>query len=251
MRIFIFDFHKLKSVSIITKIIALVLIIVLVFGAVSNLYFDSDKYIQAMYAATEKNIVVLDAGHGGEDPGAIGMNNVYEKDINLDITFMIGEILSERGFAVVYTRLEDKLLYSEEENIKGFRKISDLKNRCKVAAEYPEAVFVSIHMNSYQNSKYSGLQVYYSENNEESRILASNIQSSVKSEIQNANNRTIKNGEGMYILENINNPAVLIECGFLTNADECKKLSEKEYQKQLSLAIVCGIIKYKELISSY
>jgi N-acetylmuramoyl-L-alanine amidase len=204
-----------------------------------------------MHEASEKNLIILDAGHGGEDPGAIGINNVYEKNINLDIAFLIGEILCERGFAVMYTRAEDKLLYSEEENIKGFRKISDLKNRCKIAAEYPEAMFVSIHMNSYQNSKYSGLQVYYSENNENSRMLASNIQSSVKNELQSLNNRTIKAGEGMYLLENVYNPAVLVECGFLTNAEECKKLSEKEYQKQLSLAIVCGIIKYKELISSY
>ena len=106
-------------------------------------------------------------------------------------------------------------------------------------------------MNSFQNSKYSGLQVYYSENNENSKILASRIQSSVKNELQNSNNRKIKTGNGMYVLENINNSGVLIECGFLTNAEECKKLSEKEYQKQLSLAIVCGIIEYKEMISSY
>lgn len=251
MRIFVWNFHKLKFAYLITKIIAVIIITVLLFGAISNLYFDSDKYIHAMHEASEKNLIILDAGHGGEDPGAIGINNVYEKNINLDIAFLIGEILCERGFAVMYTRAEDKLLYSEEENIKGFRKISDLKNRCKIAAEYPEAMFVSIHMNSYQNSKYSGLQVYYSENNENSRMLASNIQSSVKNELQSLNNRTIKAGEGMYLLENVYNPAVLVECGFLTNAEECKKLSEKEYQKQLSLAIVCGIIKYKELISSY
>ena len=251
MRIFVWNFHKCKFVTVITKIIASILIMVLVTGVISNLYFDSDKYIQAMHTESEKNLIILDAGHGGEDPGAIGFDNVYEKNINLELVFEIGELLSERGFAVMYTRVEDKLLYSEEENIKGFRKTSDLKNRCKIAAEYPEAMFISIHMNSYQNPKYSGLQVYYSENNENSRILASNIQSSVKNELQNSNNRTVKAGDGMYILENINNSAVLIECGFLTNAEECKKLSEKEYQKQLSLAIVCGIIEYKELISSY
>ncbi len=250
MRIFVWNFHKYKFVAAITKIIASVLILLFIAGAISKLYFDSDKYIQAMHTESEKNLIILDAGHGGEDPGAIGFDNVYEKNINLELVFEIGEILSERGFAVMYTRVDDKLLYSDEENIKGFRKISDLKNRCKIAAEYPEAIFISIHMNSYQSSKYTGLQVYYSENNENSRILASHIQTSVKNKLQNSNNRTIKAGEGMYILENINNPGILIECGFLTNAEECKKLSEKEYQKQLSLAIVCGIIEYKELISS-
>jgi len=251
MRISVWNFHKYKAATSLIKIVAFTLILMMFMGKVTNLYFKSDKYIEAVRRESEKNLVILDAGHGGEDPGAIGIDNVYEKNINLEIAFEVGNLLSERGFAVMYTRVDDRLLYSEEENIKGFRKISDLKNRCKIAAEYPEAIFVSIHMNSFQNSKYSGLQVYYSENNENSKILASRIQSSVKNELQNSNNRKIKTGNGMYVLENINNSGVLIECGFLTNAEECKKLSEKEYQKQLSLAIVCGIIEYKEMISSY
>ena len=251
MRIYLWNFYKYKFVFSAVKIVALVCAVLFVVGIFANAYFESDAYIEAMQTESEKNIIILDAGHGGEDPGAIGVDGVYEKNINLDITLEIGRILSEYGYAVVYTRHDDKLLYSEEENIKGIRKISDLKNRCKIAAEYPEALFVSIHMNSYQSSKYSGLQVYYSEKNENSRILASNIQTSVKYNMQASNKRTIKPGDGMYILENIDNSAVLIECGFLTNQEECKKLSEKEYQKQLSLAIVCGIIEYKEIISSY
>ena len=99
-------------------------------------------------------------------------------------------------------------------------------------------------MNSYKNSKYSGLQVYYSENNDSSYALASSIQQGVKSALQNDNNRQIKPGKDMYILENLENPAVLIECGFLTNPLECEKLTEKEYQKELSFAIFCGIIEY-------
>ena len=107
---------------------------------------------------------------------------------------------------------------------------------------YPDSVFVSVHMNSFGDSKYSGLQVYYSTENEESERIARGIQEQVKSDVQNENNRKAKKGDGIYILENISNPAVLVECGFLTNSDECKKLSEKEYQKQLSFSIVCGII---------
>ena len=111
-------------------------------------------------------VFVIDAGHGGEDPGAIGISGVYEKDLNLEISYLIGAALAERGYAVIYTRSNDKLLYSDEENIKGLRKISDLKNRCKIAAEYPNSTFISIHMNSFSQSKYSGLQVYYSKNNQ-------------------------------------------------------------------------------------
>ena len=169
--------------------------------------------------------------------------------MNLAIAKELGALLEAEGYAVVYTRTQDKLLYMESENIKGIRKISDLKNRCKIAKEYPNALFVSIHMNSFSNAKYSGLQVYYSEKNEDSKILASSIQASVKSDLQTGNNRVIKPGKDIYVLENVDNTAVLVECGFLTNVKECEKLSEKEYQKQLSLAIVCGIIEYEEKIS--
>ena len=104
-------------------------------------------------------------------------------------------------------------------------------------------------MNSYSDPKYSGLQVYYSQNNEESKILAAEIQASVKEQTQPENNRVIKAGTDIYVLENTQNTSVLIECGFLTNYSECVKLSEKEYQKQLSLSIVCGIINYREKIN--
>ena len=134
----------------------------------------------------------------------------------------------------------------EEQNIKGIRKISDLKNRCLIAERYPDSIFVSIHMNSFGSEKYSGLQVYYGNKNEGSRALASKIQETVAEKLQKENNRKIKSGEGLYILENVSNTAVLIECGFLTNPGECKKLSEKEYQKELSFSIVCGIIEYIE-----
>ena len=124
------------------------------------------------------------------------------------------------------------------------RKISDLKNRCKFGAEYPNAIYISIHMNSYKSANCSGLQVYYSDNNPSSYALAARIQQNVKEKLQTENNRQIKVGKNMYLLENLSNPAIPIECGFLTNPDECEKLSEKEYQKQLSFAIFCGIIDY-------
>ena len=204
--------------------------------------FGEEMFIQASTEINNSKIVIVDAGHGGEDGGASGVNGVLEKDLNLQMALEIGARFEEEGYAVVYTRTDDRLLYREEENVKGIRKISDLKNRCKIAEMYPDSVFVSVHMNSFGDSKYSGLQVYYSTENEESERIARGIQEQVKSDVQNENNRKAKKGDGIYILENISNPAVLVECGFLTNSDECKKLSEKEYQKQLSFSIVCGII---------
>ena len=131
-----------------------------------------------------------------------------------------------------------------EENIKGMRKISDLKNRCKVTEQYEDSILVSIHMNSYGASKYSGLQVYYADADSDSERLAAKIQNAVRQELQPDNKRQIKNGSSLYLLENAKGTAVLIECGFLSNEIECEKLSQKEYQKQLSFSIICGIIEY-------
>ena len=218
---------------------------------ISGIYFSkSEGYSIAAIAAAEKQTVIIDAGHGGEDCGAIGINGVYEKDLNLEVALLLGGMLSERGYAVIYTRTQDRLLYTEEENIKGIRKISDLKNRCKIGAENPYAIFVSIHMNTYSSPKYSGLQVYYGIKNDGSYALSNSIQSSVKSELQETNGRVVKAGGGIYLLENLDNVAVLIECGFISNEAECEKLCEKEYQKQLCFRIVCGIIDYTNSFNS-
>lgn len=246
MRIYTLNLRKHRYASAITAIVLVLIILSAISISVVTKLFGSDLFIESADAIPYEKIVILDAGHGGEDSGAIGKNGRLEKDLNLEIALEIGEALEERGYVVVYTRTDDRLLYTEAENVKGIRKISDLKNRCKVAANYPESIFVSIHMNSFASEKYSGLQVYHKPEDEESRALASAIQERSVSDVQPDNNRKIKSGKGMYVLENVENTAVLIECGFLTNRDECEKLSEKEYQKRLSLAIVCAIIEYIE-----
>ena len=241
---FIYVINIKRTLKILKRLVALLLIIsIAIFGA---------RLIEAKYVYANSDqinigqVIIIDAGHGGEDPGAIGINGKYEKDLNLQIALVIGEELKSRGYTVVYTRTQDKMLYLPEENIKGMRKISDLKNRCKLTEEYENGILVSIHMNSYGASKYSGLQVYYMDGNEESALLATKIQQSVKNSLQPNNKRQIKSGKDMYILEHSNLNAVLIECGFLTNAEECEKLSQKEYQKELSFAVACGIIEYIE-----
>ena len=226
-------------------LVALVVMIALSVNVVIHI-FDEEIFIKSATGISDDKIIILDPGHGGADSGAVGVNGALEKDLNLSITLMMGKLLEDEGYIVVYTRTDDRLLLGEGEDVKGIRKISDLKNRCKVAARYPGAIFVSIHMNSFGDSKYSGLQVYYSTQNEESMDLASAIQSGVSSELQQENNRKIKEGKDIYVLENTANPAVMIECGFLTNAEECKKLSEENYQKQLSFSIIRAIIEYIE-----
>lgn len=224
--------------------LAILVVISTVIGVFINMY-NKDIFIPTANDPVGR-MVIIDAGHGGEDPGTVGVTGVLEKDLNLQIALEIGAAFENEGYVVVYTRTDDRLLYTEEENIHGIRKISDLKNRCKVADKYPNAIFISVHMNSFGKSKYSGLQVYYSEKNENSKALADSIQNKVISDLQKNNNRTTKSGKDIYILENISNNAVLIECGFLSNSQECEKLSQKEYQKELSFSIVCGIIEYIE-----
>ncbi len=244
MKILVLNFGKHRIFYTLISILLVTTLMISATISIVNRIYRKDLNIQSADAIPYEKIIILDAGHGGEDSGAVGKNGILEKDLNLEIVLEIGKILEEKGYVVVYTRTDDRLLYTEEENIHGIRKISDLKNRCKVAERYPNSLFVSIHMNSFGSEKYSGLQVYYSENNEESRLLADVVQQRVVTDLQPNNNRKIKTGNDMYILENISNTAILIECGFLTNKEECKKLSEKEYKKELSFSIVCGIIEY-------
>ena len=226
--------------------VAFLLVLALSLQGSSIFFSNKALYYEEVCALADKKTVIIDAGHGGEDCGAIGKNGSYEKDLNLQVAYTLGEMLTEKGYAVIYTRTEDKLLYTDEENIKGIRKISDLKNRCKIAKEYPDSVFISIHMNSFTDPKYSGLHVYYSQNNDSSKELASMVQSNVIRTLQKDNNRTIKPGKSIYVLENIENTAILIECGFLSNPEECEKLSQKEYQKELCFSIMCAMIEYIE-----
>jgi N-acetylmuramoyl-L-alanine amidase len=191
-------------------------------------------------------VVVIDAGHGGEDPGASSSAGVLEKDVNLQIAGKVGCLLTEKGFTVVYTRTEDKLLYTEQQNVKGLRKINDLKNRCKIANSYEDSIFISVHCNSFSMPKYSGLQVYYSRE-EGSYSLASSIQERVRTELQPENNRKVKEGKGIYLMENIRTTAVLIECGFLSNEEERNKLLDEEYQNKLAFIIANSIIEYINL----
>ena len=204
------------------------LVILTIAVNISSVYFENtNNYTLAAVTLANQKTVIIDAGHGGEDCGAIGVSGVYEKDLNLAVAKTLGEEFSNAGYAVIYTRLDDRLLYTEEENIYGIRKISDLKNRCKIGAETPDALFISIHMNSFSSEKYSGTHVYYSERHEDSYPIAMSVQSKIKEDLQPNNNRVPKPGKDIYLLENLDNPAILIECGFLTNSAECDKLSEK------------------------
>lgn len=189
--------------------------------------------------------VVLDAGHGGEDGGAVGQNGALEKDLNLALTNHIADTLWQKGISVLLTRTEDILLYDRNEDYHGRKKLLDLAARLKVARNTENAVFVSIHMNSFPQTQYRGLQVYYSKNHPASAALAESIQTAVRKGLQPENTRKTKAASGnIYLLDRITSPAVLVECGFLSNAEECVLLSDPAYQKQMAAIIADAIADY-------
>ncbi len=188
-----------------------------------------------------KQIIVLDPGHGGMDNGATGINGVKEKDLNLIITKMIGEILSVMDFDVRYTRTED----ISPGNDGKFIKRNDLSHRVKMTRDCENPLFISIHMNKFGIEKYSGTQTFYSKNNPTSEVLAINIQRAVRQLIQPDNSREVKKAtSAIFVLDRLENPAVLVECGFLSNSREANLLTQKNYQKKLSFCIAMGIAEY-------
>ncbi len=181
--------------------------------------------------------VIIDAGHGGRDGGAVSKSNLLEKDLNLSVSTTLNDILMLCGVNCLMTREDDRLVCDENDPaLKGKLKLTDLKNRLEIAKANPEAVFISIHMNTFPIEKYSGLQVYYSPNNDASFEIANAIQDNVRLLLQPDNNRKVKKaGSSIYLLNRITSPAILIECGFLSNTAEAERLSKAEYRTALSL----------------
>jgi len=187
--------------------------------------------------------VIIDAGHGGEDGGASGKNGTLEKDVNLDIALKLAELMRLGGFDVVLTREDDRMLYTE--NIKGKRKTQDLRNRFEVAKQHPDSVFVSIHANAFPNAEYGGLQVYYSPNDSKSMDIASRIQFANAEYLQPENDRVIKKADSkIYLLDRIETPAVMVECGFLTNVNEAELLASEDYRTKLASVIYKALCDY-------
>ncbi len=199
---------------------------------------------------TEQNInqpiVIIDAGHGGFDGGAVANDGTVEKDINLSIALYLQEYLSVFNIKTVMIRDTDCSVEDEGLNTIRQKKSSDLHNRMKTMEETDNAIFVSIHQNKYHDEKYSGTQVFYSpKTKDESRILAQIIQDCVVNTIQKDNKRQIKEcGTTVFLMYNAVKPAVLVECGFLSNFEETNKLKTPEYQKKIAFCIAIGIQNY-------
>lgn len=206
-------------------------------GCVSGSYKLS-RYVETDQVTAKKVQVVLDAGHGGSDPGKIGLNQLLEKDINLKITWKIKEYLESKDIVTVLTREEDKGLGTTGD---GSKKTEDMQARVKKINETAPDLAVSIHQNSYPEPEIHGAQVFYYGHSQEGEKMAKILQESLR-EIDPENHRQAKANETYYLLKRTKVPTVIVECGFLTNPEEAEKLSGEAYQDQVAEAVAKGII---------
>ncbi len=211
-------------------------------------YGDLSRNVSDNLSVKNKPVIIVDAGHGGFDGGASTDDGVSEKGINLNIALYLKDYLNFFGYDVVMTRETDDSTEDEGLTTIRSRKSSDLHNRMALMEKTENAIFVSIHQNHYSSSKYSGAQVFYSTKfNDESSGLAQSIQETVVYYLQPENTRQIKPcGTSVYLIYNAVKPAVLVECGFLSNYEESELLKTEDYQKKMAFSIALGIINYYE-----
>ena len=186
-----------------------------------------------------EHCIIIDAGHGGVDGGATSCTGVLESQINLEIALRLEDLMHLLGYKTVMIRKTDISVYTKGETIAA-KKVSDLKERVRIVNETDGAVLVSIHQNTFSDSRYGGAQVFYP-STDGSRQLADAMQKAFISMLNPGSKRQPKRGEGIYLLEHIEKPGVLIECGFLSNPEEEAKLRSEHYQKQLC-CVIAGVI---------
>lgn len=223
-------------------ILSLVLIVALVTCGINLL----DKTYETVTTKPNPTQVILDPGHGGEDPGAVSdYSGIREKDINLSIANKVKSLLTKDNINVVMTRDEDKLIYTPDTTNIVSKRRQDLIRRKKMMDENTNGITVSIHLNKFPETKYFGAQTFFAANSTESQELAKSIQSKLR-EIADKNNtrEALLKKEPIIILKNAKNPTVIVECGFLSNKEEEAKLASPEYQDKLAIAISEGIKSY-------
>lgn len=189
----------------------------------------------------EKFTIAIDAGHGGRDPGVVSKKGDLEKDINLSLAIKLKRLMESEGAKVVMVRESDEALYKDGDTNK---KVADMRNRVKKVNDSKADLFVSIHVNSYVDEKVYGSQVFYLKGDEESSKLANLIQKNLNKIRSDKEGKEAKANKSYYLLKNINAPAVIAECGFLSNEEELALLKEESYQEKVAWSIHMGVMEY-------
>ncbi len=212
---------------------------------VLTVHFAGETFLYASGSAVngkeQKGCVVIDAGHGGDDPGKVGINGAKEKDVNLEIARLVKQYLEANDIRVVMTRETEEGLYDDKA---ANKKVQDMKRRIEVMDETKPDAVVSIHQNSYPEEYVHGAQVFYYTGSSKGQKLAESIQRQLVIKADPENRREIKANDSYYLLKKTTIPIVIAECGFLSNTEEAKKLCSADYQRRVAWAICMGILRY-------
>jgi len=226
--------------------ITLIILIFLLSIAIYSLNLGGEAAATPASSIMSLGTVIVDAGHGGEDPGKVSnFSGVSEKDLNLAIAKLLKQQLEAAGYRVIMTREEDKLVYKEGTTEILSKRKQDLTRRKEIMDNSGADIVVSIHMNDFSQSKYYGAQVFYPPNSEESRRLAVCVQKALGTDLDPTNKREalVKNVP-IIILKNVKTPTIIVECGFLSNQQEEQKLRSEDYQLKIAKTIKTGIDNY-------
>lgn len=235
-------YEFIKNNVVLERIMSIILIL-----SISVLAFSLDFIVDDdIYGETkeQKKVVVIDAGHGGKDPGKIAVTGVYEQEINLQIALKLKKALEKKDYQVILTRKDENHLCKDK-----FIKLEDMNNRCKIVNDAFEnnnsTILISIHQNSYENQQIHGAQCFYYGTSSKSKQLATNIQEHLNKQINIDNEKEEKKSSSYYILRKTNCPAVIVECGFLSNYLEAENLVTSKHQEKIVDCIIKGIEKDK------
>ena len=224
----------------------MILIILSVFVSVLTFALVKDKkeIVPTVSLPVSGKTIVIDAGHGKPDEGAQSSNGTTEAETNLKIALKLQNLLEQSGTTVILTRSDENAIYDIDAKTLKQKKISDIHNRVKIGNESSADLFVSIHLNKIPQQQYDGWQTFYKAGSNEGKKLAESIQNNLNEAIQKENNRVAKTIENIYIIKHVEIPITIVECGFLSNPTEEKKLLEDDYQNRLAWGIYNGIIDY-------
>lgn len=237
-----------NSLRVFSTFILLMIILVMLRSCLEGLIHNSSSHDSSGHKLIYKNpTIIVDPGHGGFDGGAIGYNNIIEKDVNLSISLKLKEMLDFLGYEVITTRDGDYSIEDDCTKSMSERKTSDMNNRFKLTEKYENPIFISIHQNKFPQSSCSGAQIFYGRCNNSSKKLANILQKNIKNDINQSNNREIKKGDkNLFLLYNCKCPTILIECGFLSNIKESALLQDPEYQTKLCFVITKSILEFTD-----
>ena len=221
--------------------------IVIVFSILFQCIKYKEKNITVSSTPVSNHIIIIDAGHGFPDGGATGIDgSTIEANLNLKIALKLQKLLEASNCTIILTRSDENGIYDVDADTIRKQKVSDMKNRVKLANDSNAEFFISIHMNKLNESNVSGFQTFYKNQDELSKRIAKCIQKSLNYYIKEDNKKEIKSISNIYLAKNIEIPLVLVECGFLSNEQENSLLKNDSYQDKIAWSIYTGIMDYYE-----